>query len=140
MTEPALDRFRSSTIGWLRGTLAGWGTALLFVTGIVLTIAGIGQRLVDVPGLPLILTAIATGIIATVWVRNKAAAYEITDERLVEMGSDAAAFVYRGRAFRASGGPPIDARMSSVYVRRDGRWRLALYQQTPVPDEESVEL
>ena len=67
-------------------------------------------------------------------------AYEITDERLVEMGSDAAAFVYRGRAFRASGGPPIDARMSSVYVRRDGRWRLALYQQTPVPDEESVEL
>ena len=83
MTEPALDRFRSSTIGWLRGTLAGWGTALLFVTGIVLTIAGIGQRLVDVPGLPLILTAIATGIIATVWVKNMAAAYEITDERLI---------------------------------------------------------
>jgi hypothetical protein len=67
-------------------------------------------------------------------------AYEISDERLVEMGPDAAAFVYRGRAFRASGGPPFDALMSSVYVRADGRWRLALYQQTPVPDEESVAL
>lgn len=67
-------------------------------------------------------------------------AYEITDERLIEMGPGAAAFVYRGRAFRASGGPPFDALMSSVYVREGGRWRLALYQQTPVPDEESVEL
>ncbi|MCR2791893.1 nuclear transport factor 2 family protein [Microbacterium sp. zg.Y625] len=67
-------------------------------------------------------------------------AYEITDERLVEIGRDAAAFVYRGRAFRASGGPPFQAQMSSVYVRRDGEWRLALYQQTPVPSEDSVEL
>lgn len=68
-------------------------------------------------------------------------AYEITDERLVEIGPDAAAFVYRGRGFRASGGPPFHAQMSSVYVRRDGEWRLALYQQTPVPDdEESAEL
>ncbi|MCR2783912.1 MULTISPECIES: nuclear transport factor 2 family protein [unclassified Microbacterium] len=67
-------------------------------------------------------------------------AYEITDERLVELGPDAAAFVYRGRAFRASGGPPFDAVMSSVYVRREGTWRLAVYQQTAVPDEESVEL
>lgn len=67
-------------------------------------------------------------------------AYEITDERLIEMGPDAAAFVYRGRAFRASGGPPFDALMSSVYVRDAGEWRLALHQQTPTPDEESVEL
>lgn len=68
------------------------------------------------------------------------AAYEITDERLVDLGADGAAFVYRGRGFRASGGPPFDALMSSVYVRRDGRWRLALYQQTPIPGDESVEL
>ncbi|MCR2799716.1 nuclear transport factor 2 family protein [Microbacterium sp. zg-Y818] len=67
-------------------------------------------------------------------------AYEITDERLIEIGRDAAAFVYRGRAFRASGGPPFQAEMSSVYVRQDGKWRLALYQQTPVPSEDSVEL
>lgn len=67
-------------------------------------------------------------------------AYEITDERLVELAPDAVAFVYRGRAFRASGGPPFDALMSSVYVRRGDRWRLALYQQTPIPGDESVEL
>lgn len=28
-----IDIFRSSTSGWLRGTLAGWGTALLFLAG-----------------------------------------------------------------------------------------------------------
>ncbi len=67
-------------------------------------------------------------------------AYEITDERLIGLGPDSAAFVYRGRAFRASGGPPFDAVMTSVYVREDDGWRLALYQQTPVPAEESVEL
>lgn len=67
-------------------------------------------------------------------------AYEITDERFVPLGPDAAAFVYRARAFRASGGPAFDAAMSSVYVQEEGRWRLALYQQTPVPDEESAEL
>ncbi|MFJ6652624.1 nuclear transport factor 2 family protein [Microbacterium sp. NPDC091313] len=67
-------------------------------------------------------------------------AYEITDERFVALGEDAAAFVYRARAFRASGGPPFDAVMSSTYVRDGGRWRLALSQQTPVPDEESAEL
>ena len=35
MTEDSLDTFRSSTLGWLRGTLAGWGTILLFLAGIV---------------------------------------------------------------------------------------------------------
>jgi hypothetical protein len=67
-------------------------------------------------------------------------AYEISDEQFVPLGSDAAAFVYRARAFRASGGPAFDAAISSVYVHDDGRWRLALFQQTPVPEEESAEL
>lgn len=80
------------------------------------------------------------GVVASLDDAPAWSAYEITDERLVEMGPDAAAFVYRGRAFRASGGPPFDALMSSVYVRTGGRWRLALYQQTPVPNGESVEL
>jgi hypothetical protein len=80
------------------------------------------------------------GVVASLDDAPAWSAYEITDERLVEMGPDAAAFVYRGRAFRASGGPPFDALMSSVYVRADGRWRLALYQQTPVSGDESVEL
>ena len=29
-----VDRFRSSTGGWLRGTLAGWGTLLLCLVGV----------------------------------------------------------------------------------------------------------
>lgn len=59
--------------------------------------------------------------------------YEIEDPRLVPLGDDSAALVYIGRAFREAGGPAFVAAMSSVYVRVDGRWRLALYQQTPVP-------
>ena len=57
--------------------------------------------------------------------------YEITDPRLVDIAGGAA-LVYTGTGHR--GDEPFVARMSSVYVRRDGRWRLALYQQTPAPD------
>ena len=35
--------------------------------------------------------------------------------------------------YRAEGEPPFIALMSSVYTRTNGTWRLALYQQTPVP-------
>jgi hypothetical protein len=31
---------------------------------------------------------------------------------------------------------PYRALMSSVYARRDGRWRLVLHQQTPIPGSE----
>jgi hypothetical protein len=60
-------------------------------------------------------------------------AYEITDERLVQLGDRDAALVYRGRAYRDGEEPAFEALMSSVYTRVDGAWRLALYQQTPVP-------
>ncbi len=40
--------------------------------------------------------------------------------------------VYTGTA-RRDGQPDFTAVMSSVYVVVDGRWRLALYTQTPVP-------
>ena len=58
--------------------------------------------------------------------------FEMTDERLVELSDGAAALTYTGRAER-DGQPPFVGLMASVYTRRDGRWRLALYQQTPVP-------
>ena len=41
MTEP-LDRFRSSTWGWLRGTLVGWGIMLLALAGIAAALVGDG--------------------------------------------------------------------------------------------------
>lgn len=83
MTEQPLDTFRSSTPGWLRGTLAGLGTGLLLVLGIVLTVAGVGVAQTGITWLPLILTLVALGILLVVWVKNLAATYEITAERLI---------------------------------------------------------
>lgn len=60
-------------------------------------------------------------------------AYDIADERLISLGEDRAILVYTGRAYRDESGPAFNALMSSVYTRHDGTWRLALYQQTPVP-------
>lgn len=58
MDQP-LDTFRSSTWGWLRGTLAGWGT-------LVLCLVGIGFIIVLIK-----------------WIENIATTYEITEDRLV---------------------------------------------------------
>ena len=54
-----LDTFRSSTWGWLRGTLAGWGTLVLC------------------------LVLVGFVIIAVKWVQNLATTYEVTDDRLI---------------------------------------------------------
>lgn len=59
--------------------------------------------------------------------------YEITDERLIRIGDGDAALVYRGTAHRGDEEPPFVALMSSVYTREGDVWKLALYQQTPVP-------
>jgi uncharacterized membrane protein YdbT with pleckstrin-like domain len=57
--EETLDTFRSSTWGWLRGTLAGWGTLLLCLVGVGFV------------------------IILVKWVANLGITYELTDNRLV---------------------------------------------------------
>lgn len=76
MEEP-LDRFRSSTLGWLRGTLAGWGTILIALAGII------GLALGDWGLWPLALTAAAIAILLVIWIRNLAATYEICRDRLL---------------------------------------------------------
>ncbi|MCZ2523132.1 MULTISPECIES: nuclear transport factor 2 family protein [Streptomyces] len=58
--------------------------------------------------------------------------YEISDERLIPLGEGQVIFVYTGRAYRESEDSAFTAVMSSTYTRREGAWRLALYQQTPV--------
>ncbi len=58
MDQP-LDTFRSSTWGWLRGTLAGWGTLLLCLVGVGLI------------------------IVLIKWVENISTTYEITEDRLI---------------------------------------------------------
>jgi uncharacterized membrane protein YdbT with pleckstrin-like domain len=74
------DSFRSSTKGWLLGTLAGWGTILLFVAGLVLSL--------PIPGLnlglwPLVLSVLALAVLAWKWIENLGSLYEVTPDRLV---------------------------------------------------------
>ena len=78
-TEPTLDSFRPSTIGWLKGTLAGWGVVLLFVAGIVLVMMGT----LDLGLYWLALSIAALGLIAWRWLENLASKYELTEERLI---------------------------------------------------------
>ena len=54
-----LDRFRSSTWGWLRGTLVGWLT-------LALCLVGVGFL-----------------IILVQWIRNLDMTYELTEDRLI---------------------------------------------------------
>ena len=54
-----LDTFRSSTWGWLRGSLAGWATLLLCLVGVGLI------------------------IVAVRWFQNLATTYELTEDRLI---------------------------------------------------------
>ena len=58
--------------------------------------------------------------------------YDLSDERLVELGDDAAAVVYKAEAWRPGQPDAFVALMSSVYRVIDGEPRLALYQQTTI--------
>jgi uncharacterized membrane protein YdbT with pleckstrin-like domain len=57
--DQPLDTFRSSTSGWLRGSLAGWGTLLLCLVGVGLL------------------------IVLAKWIENVATIYEVTADRLI---------------------------------------------------------
>ena len=74
-----------------------------------------------------------TGVVASLVDAPRWRTFELADVRLVRTGADTAALVYRARAYRDGPDTPFEARMSSVYVRTPGAWRLTLYQQTPVP-------
>ena len=70
-----------------------------------------------------------------------AVAATITDDRwsdltietcgVLQAGGGVAILTYRARARRADG-RPYAALVSSVYVERDGGWKLAFHQQTPL--------
>lgn len=55
--------------------------------------------------------------------------FAIANPEVRSLSADVALLTYAVSAHR--GGPGYEALVTSVYVRRDGRWRLALHQQTP---------
>jgi uncharacterized membrane protein YdbT with pleckstrin-like domain len=75
--EQPLDTFRSSTWGWLRGTLAGWGTMALIPAGILLTAPGEWGRW------PLLISASALLIMLWKWFENVGARFDICSDRLI---------------------------------------------------------
>jgi uncharacterized membrane protein YdbT with pleckstrin-like domain len=75
--EQPVDTFRSSTWGWLRGTLAGWGTIALVPIGIMLTAPGEWGRW------PLLISGLAFLIMLWKWFENMAARFDICQDRLI---------------------------------------------------------
>jgi uncharacterized membrane protein YdbT with pleckstrin-like domain len=79
-----LDRFRSSTRGWLLGTLAGWGTIFLLLVGAGATFWFLAQG--ELHGRawvgPVVLVA-GLAILVWKWFGNLATTYEVTPDRLI---------------------------------------------------------
>lgn len=79
-----IDRFRSSTQGWLLGTLAGWGTLLLLVAGLLATFYFTAQgTLTDAAWLAPAALVAGLVIVAARWIANLATTYEVTEDRLI---------------------------------------------------------
>lgn len=78
------DRFRSSTLGWLYGTLAGWGTCLIFAVGLIGTFYFMAQGTLNGAAwlCPVLLVA-SLAILAWRWFGNLATTYELTPDRLI---------------------------------------------------------
>jgi hypothetical protein len=57
--------------------------------------------------------------------------FSFDDERFAEIADDAALLSYRFQGRRGDDFT-YTAQMGSIYVRRDGAWKMAFHQQTPV--------
>jgi uncharacterized membrane protein YdbT with pleckstrin-like domain len=75
--EQPLDTFRSSTWGWLRGTLAGWATIAMIPAGILLTAPG------EWGIWPMLISALALLVVVWKWFETMAARYDICRDRLI---------------------------------------------------------
>ncbi|RYD86351.1 MAG: PH domain-containing protein [Sphingomonadales bacterium] len=80
----ALDAFRSSTSGWLRGTLAGWATLLVLLLSSAITLWSLAQgTLSGALWIAPAAIAAALALILFKWIANLAIAYEVTADRLI---------------------------------------------------------
>jgi hypothetical protein len=61
-----------------------------------------------------------------------------SEARAVEFTDDAAMLTYRADARNAQDGSPYSALSSSLYTERDGEWKLAFHQQTPLTGQGSA--
>ncbi|WP_419807648.1 PH domain-containing protein [Sphingomonas sp.] len=76
MPEQQVDRFRTSTLRWLYGSLAGLGTLALVAAGVIATVA-LGTAW------PLAASALGVVLILVHWLRALSSLYEVTDQRLI---------------------------------------------------------
>jgi uncharacterized membrane protein YdbT with pleckstrin-like domain len=84
MMNAVIDRFRLSVVGWLLGTLAGWGTVLLTIGGFIAMLALSIAGGLDVPlWAPLVLTVIGFAIIGWKMMESLSTHYELTEDRLI---------------------------------------------------------
>jgi hypothetical protein len=58
---------------------------------------------------------------------------EFSEVRLYPLCVDCTALIYTADGHRPDNGEAYRSRVCSTYVRRDGRWQIALHQQTMVP-------
>lgn len=58
--------------------------------------------------------------------------YTFEDPRFVQVTDDVAALTYTTSAVAPGSEEPYEAAITSVYVRREGRWLLVLHQQSPL--------
>lgn len=55
----------------------------------------------------------------------------LDEKGIVQLSDDAAVLTYEVNA-RRKNGEPYKALVSTVYVKRDGEWKMAFHQQTPL--------
>ena len=70
-------------------------------------------------------------VAATATQSNRWRDLEMGDRRVVRLGDGVAIISYRADVTRADGVPYV-ALVSSGYVRRDGEWKLAFHQHSPL--------
>lgn len=77
------DSFRTAVLGWLGGTLAGWGTVLLGLGGLLGGLLSSGGVLPGVAWFALLGFPVSLAIIAWRWLESMTSRFDLGPDRLV---------------------------------------------------------